>query len=75
MGDLINGWHLHQVEHKQGKFFNHMPLTGFYDKLIVLTGLFMAARSGQLKVAPMFLESRTWQGNMEAYTKLMDILK
>ena len=70
MGDLLNGWHLHQVEHKEGKFFNHRPLTGFYDKLIVLTGLFMAQRAGQLKKAPMFLESRTWEGNVEAYTKL-----
>jgi hypothetical protein len=75
MGDLLNGWHLHQVEHKNGEFSNHRPLTGFYDKLISLGGLFMAHRAGQLKKAPMFLESRTWAGNVEAYNKLMKLLK
>ena len=73
MGDLVNGWHLHQVEHKNGEFFNHRPLCGFYDKLISLGGLFMAQRAGQLKKAPMFLEARTWEGNVEAYCKLKDL--
>ncbi len=75
MGDLLNGWHLHQVEHKNGEFSNHRPLTGFYDKLISLGGLFMAHRAGQLKKAPMFLEARTWEGNVQSYRKLMDLLK
>ncbi|MBE6379575.1 MAG: hypothetical protein E7047_01450 [Lentisphaerae bacterium] len=75
MGDLINGWHLHQVEHKDGEFFNHQPLTGFYGKLISLGGMFMALRAGQLPGStPMFLEARTWEGNVKAYTALMRIL-
>jgi hypothetical protein len=71
MGYLVNGWHLHQVGDNGGVFSNHQPLCGFYDKLISLGGLFMALRAGQLKKAPMFLESRTWDGNVQAYGKLM----
>jgi hypothetical protein len=71
MGSMLNGWHLHQVGYNAGVFSNHQPLCGFYEKLISLGGLFMALRAGQLKKAPMFLESRTWDGNVQAYGKLM----
>ena len=74
MGDLLDGWHLHQVKVKDGKFSNHHPLTGFYDKLISLGGLFLALRAGQLPRAPMFLESREWAGNAEAYAAWMKYL-
>ena len=75
MGGLVNGWHLHQVAYHDGKFTNHTPLTGWYDKLISLGGLFMALRAGQLNHAPMFLESRTWEGNRQAFLKLNGLLK
>ena len=75
MGGLVNGWHLHQVAYHDGKFTNHTPLTGWYDKLISLSGLFMALRAGQLNHVPMFLESRTWEGNRQAFLKLTGLLK
>ena len=74
MGDLVNGWHLHQMTASHGKFTNHAPLKGWYEKLISLGGLFLALKAKQLKPAPMFLESRTWEGNKEAYLKLTEIL-
>ena len=74
-GGLVNGWHLHQVASGHGTFNNHAPLTGWYDKLISLGGLFMALRAGQLNDAPMFLESRTWEGNRQAFLKLNGLLK
>ena len=40
-----------------------------------LGGLFMALRAGQLSHAPMFLESRTWEGNRQAFLKLNGLLK
>lgn len=57
LGHEINGFHLHQViQQPDGSFRNHQPLTGFYDKLISLAGLFMAWRTHQVNHAPMFLE-------------------
>lgn len=35
----------------------------------------MAMRVGQLKNAPMFLESRTWEGTRQAFLKLDGLLK
>ncbi len=35
----------------------------------------MALRAGQLNDAPMFLESRTWEGNRQAFLKLNGLLK
>ena len=74
MGHLINGWHIHQVVNKDGKFSNHQPMTSFSQKLICLNGLIMALQKGQLNNAPMFLEARTWPGNVESYTKLIELL-
>lgn len=70
MGDLVNGWHLHQVTEQGGKFTNHMPLTKWYGKLISLSGLFLALRAGQVKKAPMFLEARTWEGCKHSFLEL-----
>jgi hypothetical protein len=50
-------------------------MTGFYDKLISLAGLFMAFRAGQLSPAPMFLESRQWEDNIKAYQNLIKKLR
>ena len=75
MGKFINGWHIHQVTQSAGKFHNHQPMTGFYDKLISLAGLFMAFRAGQLSQAPMFLESRQWADNIKAYQNLIKKLR
>jgi len=75
LGDFLNGWHLHQVKPDAGSFLNHHPLTGFYDKLISLGGMFLALNSGQLpRRAPMFLESREWEGNVKAYAALTALL-
>ena len=74
MGDLVNGWHLHQVTEQGGKFTNHMPLTNWYDKLISLSGLFLALRTGQVEKAPMFLEARTWEGNKHSFLELTRLL-
>ena len=74
MGDLVNGWHLHQVTEQGGKFTNHMPLTKWYGKLISLSGLFLALRAGQVKKAPMFLEARTWEGCKRSFLKLNELL-
>ena len=75
LGELLNGWHLHQVKPEAGAFLNHHPLTGFYDKLISLGGMFLALNSGQLpRQAPMFLESREWEGNVKAYAALTELL-
>lgn len=73
MGDLINGWHIHQVGYDNGKFSNHQPLNGFYEKLISLGGLFMAYRTGQFKEVPMFLEARSFAGNIQAYKNLQQL--
>ena len=70
MGDLVNGWHLHQVTEQGGKFTNHVPLNDWYGKLISLSGLFLALRAGQVKKAPMFLEARTWEGNRLSFLEL-----
>ena len=74
MGDLVNGWHLHQVTEQGGKFTNHMPLTSWYGKLISLSGLFLALRAGQVKKAPMFLEARTWEGCKHSFLELTRLL-
>ena len=74
MGDLVNGWHLHQVTEQGGKFTNHMPLTSWYDKLISLSGLFLALRTRQVKKAPMFLEARTWEGCRRSFLELTRLL-
>ena len=74
MGDLVNGWHLHQVTEQGGKFTNHMPLTNWYDKLISLSGLFLALHARMVKKAPMFLEARTWEGCKYSFLELTRLL-
>jgi hypothetical protein len=74
MGHLINGYHIHQVTHHDGKFSNHKPMLSFSQKLICLNGLTMAQHYGQLNNAPMFLEAKTWPGNVESYNSLTKII-
>ena len=74
LGQLVNGWHFHQVVQSRNGFLNHQKLTGFYDKLISLGGWFMAWRSGQLADAPVFLEVKDMEENKESYLRLMELL-
>ncbi len=74
LGQMINGWHFHQVVQGKDGFLNHQKLTGFYDKLISLGGWFMAWRSGQLAPAPVFLEVRDMEENRESYLRLTERL-
>lgn len=75
-GQLINGYHLHQVAHIDNQYINHYPLTAFYDKLISLAGLFMAYEQGIVRRdAAMIIEARTLAGCMESYSQLMKLLQ
>jgi hypothetical protein len=62
LGSECNGMHLHQVVDNGGRYSNHKPLTGFFDKLISLSSLVLARREGILPRVPMFLEIREGQG-------------
>ena len=76
MGQLINGWHFHQVEQQAGgKFKNHRELTGFFTKLISLGGFLLAHRAGQLADAPIFMEVTTPGGSINSYKTFMEVLK
>ena len=70
LGGELNGMHIHQVEQKaDGTFGNHRELTGFYDKLITLSGLFYAWNHGVIRQVPMFLEV-LGTGGMASYSAL-----
>lgn len=76
MNHLINGFHLHQVEHIDGKYINHCQVRGFYDKLISFAGLFMAFKNGMFNEdVPMFMEVRTLPGNIETYSRIKSLLQ
>ncbi|MBQ7721703.1 MAG: TIM barrel protein [Kiritimatiellae bacterium] len=63
LGGLCNGMHIHQVVTRPGGGMeNHLPLTGFFDKLIPLSSLILARREGLLNRAPMFIEVRGGAG-------------
>ncbi len=63
LGTECNGMHIHQVvQDEQGKMHNHKPLLGFFDKLIALSSLILARRSGMLPPVPMFIEVRDGLG-------------
>ena len=75
LGRELNGMHIHQVRRNpDGSFSNHQALTGFYDPLIALGGLFLAWRGGILNHVPMFLEVRGNGGpaSYEALTAALD---
>jgi sugar phosphate isomerase/epimerase len=75
LGDLINGWHFHQVEQQScGSFKNHREMTGFFTKLISLGGFLMAYRIGQFGDAPIFLEVTAPNGGLNSYRTMMKIL-
>lgn len=59
MGDLICGYHLHQVERDSpGGLHNHRPILNAYGPLISFSSFFMAWQTGQIRRAPLFLEIR-----------------
>ncbi len=63
LGTECNGMHIHQVvQDEQGKMHNHKPLLGFFDKLIAISSLILARRSGLLPPVPMFIEVRDGLG-------------
>lgn len=72
----INGFHLHQVRQlPDGSFENHGALTGFYDKLIALSGLFMARNGGFFPTdTPMILEIRGQGEGLRSYDRLVDLI-
>lgn len=73
----INAFHLHQVRQlPDGNFDNHGPLTGLYDKLISLSGLFMARSGGFFPAdTPMILEIRGAGEGLRSYNCLVDLIK
>lgn len=68
----INGFHFHQVAVREdGSFQNHAPIVGLYDKLISLSGYFIARRAGELPAdAPVILEINTPGGGIESYKRI-----
>lgn len=74
LGGMCNGMHIHQVVARPGGVMeNHLPLTGFFDKLISLSSLILARRDGVLRPAPMFIEVRGGAGPA-SWTALADAL-
>ena len=71
----INGFHFHQVAVREdGSFQNHAPILGLYDKLISLSGYFIARRAGELPAeAPVILEINTPGGGIESYKKIREL--
>jgi len=67
----VNGFHFHQVRiMPDGTFKNHAPLEGFYEKLICLSGYFIARRTNLLnRNAPVILEVSAPGGGIASYKK------
>lgn len=72
----INGWHFHQVtQSPDGNFHNHMPLTGFFNKLIVLSGFLINFSENNLPQAPIFLEIRGGTNSIDSWKHLHALLE
>lgn len=68
----VNGFHFHQVDLlPDGTFQNHVPLLGWYEKLIVLSSFLILFRGGEIPVdVPVFLEISKPGGGIASYQKL-----
>ena len=59
MGDIITGYHLHQVEvDENGQFLNHRTVKNIFGPLISFSSFFRAWKKNQIKHSPMYLEIR-----------------
>lgn len=56
-GPLANGYHVHQVVRTDSGFVNHRPITDWYGGLISYASFFYAWSHGQLRKAPVILET------------------
>ena len=67
LGQRINGCHIHQVLHENGKFFNHCPITEPYGALISYATFFRMWEEGRIRKAPIFLEIRPTEEDPAPY--------
>ena len=59
---------------EEGAFQNHAPMLGLCNKLISLSGHFIARRAGELPAeAPVVLEINTPGGRIESYKKIRQL--
>ncbi|MBO5760515.1 MAG: metallophosphoesterase [Lentisphaeria bacterium] len=72
----FKGFHFHQiVKIEENHFKNHFPLTGFYDKVIALSGYFLARKNALLpQDAPVILEINTPGGSVQCYKKFLELI-
>ena len=72
----FKGFHFHQiVKIEEYHFKNHFPLEGFYDKVIALSGYFLARKKGVLPSdVPVILEINTPGGSIKCYKKFLELI-
>ena len=73
----FKGFHFHQiVKIEEYHFKNHFPLEGFYDKVIALSGYFLARKKGLLPTdIPVILEINTPGGSVKCYKKFLELIE
>ena len=72
----FKGFHFHQiVKIEEYHFKNHFPLLGFYDKVISLSGYFLARKNALIPAdAPVILEINTPGGSVQCYKKFLELI-
>ncbi len=58
LGEYIVGYHIHQVNYKDGVFENHMPIKDIYGYLISYASLFKCWSTDRVNKAPIIFEMR-----------------
>jgi len=72
LGKYIVGYHIHQVELKDGIFENHMPITDIYGQLISFASFFKCWAEERINKAPVIFEMRP-EGAYQATLQTFDV--
>lgn len=73
MGDITNGYHIHQLTPASGKNPNHSSFINLFDAYIPLGAFMMAWHENQLNHAPIFLEVQS-APPIDSFLRLYELL-